>query len=91
MFRWESTEIAKHDTDQRFRERKVALFVHVEHLKLSGRSEHKLIQLAGRRYDPETRILKIVSEQYPTQAENRLQALAFLRRLLIEANVSDAY
>ena len=68
-------------------EHKVILEFTTKDLDLSPVSRRKLIKLVGARYNPETDIVKMASEMFETQAQNKRYLSDLLDKLLVEAKV----
>ncbi|KAF7728021.1 37S ribosomal protein S24, mitochondrial [Apophysomyces ossiformis] len=73
-------------------ERKVVLTVKVSDLKLNDTERHKLLLLAGPRYDVNTDEIKLSSEKFPHRKQNKKYVSDTLDKLVAEAkNTTDTF
>jgi small subunit ribosomal protein S35 len=74
--------------DQHPAEKKVVVeFCPPDILELTDKQRDKLIKLAGVRYNPETQIVKMSSEMFETQAQNKKYLSDLVDTLIREAKV----
>jgi hypothetical protein len=67
-------------------DRKVALFVRVDALRLEPNALPYFQQLVEKRYNPNTRQLKLVTTRFPTVLENKRELLEKLYSIVQESN-----
>eukprot|EP01097_Dermamoeba_algensis_P005158 TRINITY_DN327_c0_g1_i2.p1 TRINITY_DN327_c0_g1~~TRINITY_DN327_c0_g1_i2.p1 ORF type:complete len:304 (+),score=82.33 TRINITY_DN327_c0_g1_i2:82-912(+) len=65
------------------------LFIQIKHLGLSPQAENRLIELAGSRYNPSTREIKIVTSRHQRYQENLREGKKLVRELINEALLAD--
>lgn len=66
-------------------ERKVKLWARVTELKIDEADQQSLISILGTRYDPNTGVLKLTSDKYPSPDENAKHVCDLLKTLIAEA------